>query len=280
MRYVRPTERRSFDPLLARLADSPTTLSERELLEATHWNLCEDARLREDVRFRETPWGRWMRAEDLIANDATYRWLHAERRSAMSVEAALQRASELFGRRCVICPDDPRFVLRHDDVCLVASELSSAPVVNAEIGDLEKYTTHLPLHSLKAAAASEPAGQWGPAAQEQAIETLGWVRVSLPGRRLNDRMFVAQVEGHSMDDGKSGLVDGGYAVFELWPSGTHQALNVLVRGAFHDPETGSYAVKKFVADQRDEHGRHHRVALVSLNPDKQRYPDKIGRAHV
>jgi hypothetical protein len=265
--------RSSFDALVTRLADSPTTLSERELLEPTHWSLGEDARLREDLRFRETPWGRWMLTGDLVANDAIYGWLHAEWRSSMALDGALKRAADLFGRRCVFCADDPRLVLRHDKVHLAASELSRQPVIEDEVGDLEKYTTHLPLHSLKAAAASEPAGQWGPRAQEQAIETLGWVRVTIPGRRLNDRMFIAAIEGHSMDDGKSGFVDGGYVVFELWPSGTKQHLNVLVRGAFRDPETGSYAVKKYLADQRDAEGRHHKVSLVSLNPDKERYPD-------
>ncbi|WP_225781270.1 hypothetical protein [Xenophilus sp. Marseille-Q4582] len=265
--------RASFDALVTRLAKSPTTFSERELLAPSHWSLGEDARLREDMRFRETPWGRWMLAEDLVVNDAVYRWLHAERRSSVALDAALKRAGEVFGRRCVFCADDPRFVLRHDEVHLAASELSRQPVVEDNVGDLEKYRTHLPLHSLKAAAASEPAGEWGKRAQDQVIETLGWVRVSLPGRRLNDRMFIAAIEGHSMDDGKSGLVDGGYAVFELWPSGTKQNLSVLVRGAFSDPETGNYAVKKYVADQRDEEGRHNKVSLVSLNPNKERYPN-------
>jgi hypothetical protein len=265
--------RASFDALVTRLAESPTTFSERELLEPSHWSLGEDARLREDLRFRETPWGRWMLAEDLVVNDAVYRWLHAERRSSVALDAALKRAGEVFWRRCVFCADDPRFVLRHDEVHLAASELSRQPVVEDNVGDLEKYRTHLPLHSLKAAAASEPAGEWGKRAQDQVIETLGWVRVSLPGRRLNDRMFIAAIEGHSMDDGKSGLVDGGYAVFELWPSGTKQNLSVLVRGAFSDPETGNYAVKKYVADQRDEEGRHNKVSLVSLNPNKERYPN-------
>ena len=265
--------RASFDALVARLAESPTTFSERELLEPSHWSLGEDARLREDWRFRETPWGRWMLAENLVANDAIYRWLHDARRGSVALEMALERASELFGRRCVLCADDPRFVLRHDEVHLAANELSRQPVIEDEIGPLEKYKTHLPLHSLKAAAASEPAGEWGKRAQDQVIETLGWVRVTLPGRRLNDCMFIAQVEGHSMDDGKSGLVDGGYAVFELWPSGTKQNLSVLVRGEFSDPETGSYAVKKYVADQRDAEGRHHKVSLVSLNPNKERYPN-------
>jgi hypothetical protein len=265
--------RASFDALVVRLAGSPTTSSERELLQPTHWALGEDARLREDLRLRETPWGRWMLAEDLVANDAIYRWLHAERRSSIKLDAALERSAKHFGRRCVFCGGDPRFVLRHDEIQLAASELSRQPVIEHEIGELEKYRTHLPLHSLKAAAASEPAGEWGARVQEQVIETLGWLRVTLPGRRLNDRMFIAAIEGHSMDDGKSGLVNGGYAIFELWPAGTKQHLNVLVRGAFRDPETGNYAVKKYVADQRDAEGRHHKVALVSLNPNKEHYPD-------
>jgi hypothetical protein len=265
--------RPSFDALVTRLSETPTTFSERELLEPSHWSLGEDARLREDPRFRETPWGRWMLAEDLVINDAVYRWLHAERRGSVALDAALKRAGELFGRRCVFCADDPRFVLRHDEVHLAASELSRQPVVEEKVGDLEKYRTHLPLHSLKAAAASEPAGEWGNRAQDQVIETLGWVRVSVSGRGLNDRMFIAAIEGHSMDDGRSGLVDHGYAVFELWPSGTRQNLSVLVRGAFSDPDTGSYAVKKYVADQRDEDGRHNKISLVSLNPNKERYPN-------
>jgi hypothetical protein len=273
MSWKASTFRASFDPLVALLATSGVSLTERELLDSSHWSLGEDARLREDLRFRETPWGRWMLAEDLVVNDAVYRWLHAERRSSIALAAALNRAGEMFGRRCVFCSDDPRFVLRHDEIHLAASELSRQPVVEDDVGDLEKYRTHLPLHSLKAAAASEPAGEWGKRAQDQVIETLGWVRVSLPGRRLNDRMFIAAIEGQSMDDGKSGLVDGSYAVFELWPSGTKQNLSVLVRGAFHDPETGSYAIKKYVADQRDEEGRHNKVSLVSLNPNRERYPN-------
>lgn len=265
--------RDSFDVLLNLLGQSPVTLTERELLEPSHWRHGEDAHLREDVRFRETPWGLWMRSEDVVANEAVYRWLHAEKRSQVALEQALKSATELFGRRTVFCPEDPRFVLRQDEIHLSADELSNQPVIEDSVGDFEKYQTHLPLHSLKAAAASEPAGQWGKRAQDQVVEPLGWVRVSLPGHRLNDRMFVAAIEGHSMDDGKSGLVDGGHAIFEFWPSGTKQNLNVLVRGEFSDPETGSFAVKKYVADQRDREGRHNQISLVSLNPDKERFPD-------
>lgn len=272
MKFALRRARGSFDSVVSRLSDSMVTLREDDLLRASHWELGQDARLREDLRFRQTPWGRWMLAEDLLGNDALHRELHAQRRGSVDLSKSLDMVAGLFGRRCVLCPGDPRFVLQGDEVGLAASQLSRQPVIEDEVGELEKYATHLPVHSLKAAAASEPAGEWGPDAQEEMIETLGWIRVS-SRRRLNPRMFVAQIEGHSMDDGRSGLVDGGYAIFELWPSGTKQLLSVLVRGSFRDPETGSYAVKKYVADQRDEEGRHHQINLVSLNPDKERYPD-------
>lgn len=264
--------RTSFDALVERVRGARLSFEEEELLRDSHWCLGQDARLREDVRFRQTPWGRWMPATAYLANEALFTQLHREPQTRPELEQALADLDSVVKRQCVFCKGDPRFVLEGGAVRLAARELTNQPLLEREVGDLEKYVTHLPVHSLKAAAASLPAGEWGKSAQEQVIETIGWVRVSV-GRKLNRRMFVAQIEGKSMDDGRSGLVDGGYAVFELWPSGTKQLLSVLVRGAFSDPETGSYAVKKYVADERDEEGRHHRVTLVSLNPDKERYPD-------
>ncbi|MEZ4436262.1 MAG: hypothetical protein R3F65_28015 [bacterium] len=256
----------SFDAAEVRLAALRTTLTEAELIAASHWALGEDARLREDMRFRPSPWGRWLRAVDLLANEALYRRLHAEGRGATALGPALDEITRTFGRRCVFCPADPRFVLRGEVVHLAASELSRHPVIEAEVGALERYATHLPLYSLRAAAASAPAGEWGPGAAAEAIEALDWIEVTLP-RRLDERMFVARIEGHSMDDGRSGLVDGGYAVFAFWPASVEADARVLVRGAFHDPETGSYAVKRLV----DETARP--VVLRSLNPDRERYPD-------
>src|SRR5690606_22879074 len=40
-----------------------------------------------------------------------------------------------------------------------------------------------------------------------------------------------------------------------------------------DPETGFFAVKKYVADARDVEGEHRWIKLVSLHPDKETYPD-------
>lgn len=268
----RAATRTSFDALVERVRDARVSFAEEELLRDSHWCLGQDARLREDVRFRQTPWGRWIPATAYLANDAFYTHLHREPQTRPDLVQALADLDGVVKRHCLFCKGDPRFVLEEGTLRLSAQELTNQPLVEREVGDLEKYVTHLPVHSLEAAAASLPAGEWGKSAQEQVIETLGWVRVSA-GRKLNRRMFVARIEGNSMDDGRSGLVDGGYAVFELWPSGTKQLLSVLVRGAFSDPETGSYAVKKYVADERDEEGRHHVVTLVSLNPDKERYPD-------
>ncbi len=264
--------RKSFDGLVERAEAARLSFDEVELLRDTHWRLGDDARLREDLRFRPTPWGRWIPSATYLANDALFTQLHREPQRWPSFDGFLAELDGLVKRRCVFCSGDPRFVLEGGTLRLSARELTGQPLVEHEVGSLEKYATHLPVHSLKAAAASLPAGEWGRSAQEDVIETLGWVRVSID-RKLNPRMFVARIAGKSMDDGRSGLVDGGHAIFELWPAGSRQLLSVLVRGAFSDPETGSYAVKKYVADQRDAEGRHRRVALVSLNPDKERYPD-------
>jgi len=265
--------RRSFDALAAQALALRISVDETELLRATHWDLGQDARLREDFRFRPTPWNRWILSETFLANDAVCAQLHRERRPSLGLEPTLAALDEVVRRRCVVCPADPRLVVIAGEVRLSARELTDHPLLEPSVTELERYVTHLPLHSLRAAAASEPAGEWGRRAQEQVIEPLGWVRVSIRRRKLNQLMFVAQIEGHSMDDGRSGLVDGGYAVFELWPSETKHSPNVLVRGTFTDPETGSYAVKKIVTDPRGEDGRHGYLKLVSLNPDRVRFPD-------
>ncbi len=267
------SERRLLDTLVQRISAGRLSVDEETALRETCWAQGQDVRLREDARFRPTPWERWILSSTFLANDAVYEELLRERRPVLDLESTLGALDKVVRRRCMLCSGDPRLVLDDSHVRLAARELTSLPLVEEEVTELERYVTHLPLHTLRAAAASEPAGQWGRRAQEQVIETTGWVRVALPGRKLTPRMFVARIEGHSMDDGKSGLVDGGYAVFDLWPAGSRQNLNVLVRGAFTDPETGSYAVKKYVADSRGEDGRHRRIALVSLNADKARYPD-------
>ena len=264
----------TFDALVAQFAESSVSFTEIDALQSSHWDLGEDARLREDVRFRPTPWGRWILSSHLLANDMLYRQLRDADRSELPLANTLGEMQQLVRRPLMFCPKDPRFVYDLGVVRLASGELSDRPKMEWPL-ELEKYITHLPLHTLEAVAASEPAGEWGPQAQEKMIETMGWVRVRLSGHKLNDRMFVARIKGNSMNTGQNGLTDGAYAVFQLWPSGTRQGKVVLVRGAFSDPETGVYALKKYMADIRDTEGRHQVIRLLSLNPDKEKYPDIV-----
>lgn len=237
------------------------------------WALGEDAWLREDDRFRPSPWGRWLPSDRYLINDLLVRALRQDGVAELVLSEQLAVLAGLVGRPAVVCPADPRLRIDGDRVRLAAAELGREPLLE-DVGPLLQFRTHLPVLSLKAAAASEPAGEWGPGAEPQEVRALGWLRVEMPGRSLHHRMFVAQVRGHSMDDGRSGLVDGTWAVFEfsfhaglVYDPGPGQPV-VLVRGEFSDPETGSYAVKRW--DRADAE-----VRLVSANNDKECYPDIV-----
>ncbi|MBU0662943.1 MAG: hypothetical protein KJ990_00205 [Proteobacteria bacterium] len=264
----------SFDPLVEHLSKEPTSFTEEEALKHSFWDRGEEARLREDFRFRQTPWGRWIISDRLLANDELYNLFHRKAKSSLALDVAFYELGSTGNKAWTFCKADKRFFLDNGHIRLAESELSNKMMME-EAAEIEKYATHLPVHSLEAVAASEPTGEWGPHAQEEMVETLGWVKVSLPEQKLNDKMFVARIQGNSMNDSRSGLIDGSYAVFELWPAGTRQNKILLVQGTFKDPETGSYAVKKYSADPRDQEGIHHRITLASLNSDKEKYPDIV-----
>ncbi len=262
----------AFDQVVEHFIQQSTSFSEEGALQEKFWDRGEEGRLREDFRFRQTPGGRWIISHHLLANDELRKLFTRKHRSSLPFSAALAELGPIGERAWVFCSADKRFVLEGENLRLSEQELSDSLLAEDAL-ELEKYVSHLPIRNLEAVAASEPEGEWGPSAQEDMGDVLGWVRVNMPGVVLNDRMFVARIKGQSMDDGRLGIVDGSYSLFELWPAGTRQGKIILVRGAFHDPETGSYAVKKYIADQRNEEGRHNRIALVSLNPDKEKYPD-------
>src|SRR5262249_23556937 len=135
----------AFDEVVARFADRETSFTEVEALKQSHWDMGEDGRLREDVRFRQTPWGRWMLTQRLLVNDALYtafaRGLHAE----VSLTAALAELTAVTRRACVFCPADERFVLDHGRLRLSARELTTRPFLEDNVTALEKYVTHLPV---------------------------------------------------------------------------------------------------------------------------------------
>ena len=123
------------------------------------------------------------------------------------------------------------------------------------------YVTHLPVHSLKAAA-----GKFG---DGQHVEEEGWVQVN--GRKLDKEMFVAQVVGRSMEPR---IPDGSYCIFRRYQGGTRQGKIVLAqyRGPA-DPETGgSFTVKRYESEKiqnPDETWEHAKIGLKPLNPAYQ-----------
>ena len=159
------------------------------------WTLGEDARLREDLRFRPTPWRRWILATDYLANDSVVVQLREGVARELSLGQALEDLEPSAGRRCVFCPSDSRVVVAGDAVRLSAQELSERPLVEHDVDELAKFTTHLPLHDLPIAAACTKPANWSALIHEQTVNAAGWLEVQLAGRRLNDRQFVARVSG-------------------------------------------------------------------------------------
>lgn len=262
----------AYDRIATVLAGTPRAVTEPEVL-AELWALGEDGSLRDDPRFRRTPAGRWILASQYLANDWLLTALRDQGAAELSLKAELATAARVMRAPVAWCEGDPRLRFDGDRVRLAPSELGDAPLLE-QVPPLQQYTTHLPVLTLRAAAASEPAGEWGRAAEPQHVEPLGWLRVEPRGRPLHQRMFVARIQGQSMDDGRRGIVDGAWAVFEFvfadgvqYGSGSDEPI-VLVRGAFDDPEHGTYAVKRWRHDDGE-------FRLVSLNPDKVRFPDIV-----
>ena len=267
-------ERPLLDSVAAAAFTGRLSLDEEAVLRDAIWARGQDIRLREDARFRQTPWGRWISSGGYLANDAVREELRQVGKRWIDVEEVLSELDRLAQRRCVLCTADPRLVVFAGKVRLSAQELAAEPLLEGDVPPLERYVTHLPVHTLRAAAASEPLGQWGRRAQEEVVETLGWLHVSIPGKQLTPRMFVARIEGHSMDDGRTGLTDGAQAVFEFGAGDFDLEPIVLARGAFTDPETGTYAVKR-IRLSRAPDGTITQLLLRSENPDKTRYPDIV-----
>ncbi|MEW6713145.1 MAG: hypothetical protein AB1403_25215, partial [Candidatus Riflebacteria bacterium] len=264
---------RLLDPVTERLAEELLAQPESELLKSRFWDAGEDILLRQDFRFKKTPWGNWTTSNSYIANEFVYKYLREHPTEEPELEPLVDQLAEALKIHCVFCPADPRIVLQGGKIRLAAAELSNYPFIENDPGDLQKFTTHLPVHTLEAVAASEPINEWGPKAQEKHIETLGWIKID--GKALNERMFVARIRGHSMDNGKRGIADGKFAVFELWPKGSRAERIVLARGSINDPETGFYALKQYKPEPRDENRERRLIHLKSLNQDKEKYPDLV-----
>jgi len=128
---------------------------------------------------------------------------------------------------------------------------------------VECYRTHLPLFTMRAAA-----GKFG---ADEGVEPEGWVRAP-EGMRLHEGMFVAHVEGRSMEPR---IPDHSLNVFRAPVVGSRQGKIVLAELiGVHE----RYTVKRYTSDysrsgdarereMREEEWEHKGIRLEPLNPE-------------
>jgi SOS-response transcriptional repressor LexA len=133
---------------------------------------------------------------------------------------------------------------------------------------VEAFRTHLPLYTLRAAA-----GKFG-ADEEVEAEPEDWVRAP-EGLRLTDGMFVAHVEGRSMEPR---IPDGSLNIFRGPVVGSRQGKIVLVEliGVHERFTIKRYTSRKSSAGE--DEWWHERIRLEPLNPEFEAFdlaPDQI-----
>jgi phage repressor protein C with HTH and peptisase S24 domain len=125
----------------------------------------------------------------------------------------------------------------------------------------EKFNTIVPLYTLQAVA--------GGFSDVQDVEFDSWVEMSNITRKLTTGMFVAKVDGKSMEPR---IPDGSYCLFYKPVLGTREDKIVLAQHhSIDDPETGgSYTVKLYRNEKvYDKFGnwQHSEIRLEPINPD-------------
>jgi hypothetical protein len=140
-------------------------------------------------------------------------------------------------------------------------ETSAAPrpKIVDRVKPKERYTTHVPVYDLTAAA-----GGWGP---DGVPSESGWIKVT--DAKLAEGMFVAQVVGQSMEPK---IPSGSWCLFKPCPGGGRNGRLLLIQcQTKHDPEDGGrYTVKKYHSTKiaTEEGWVHEMVELRPLNPEK------------
>lgn len=127
--------------------------------------------------------------------------------------------------------------------------------VSATVGE---FVTHLPRYSLAAAA--------GPFLENREVEAEGWEEAPA-GLRLSQEMFVALVQGRSMEPL---IPDDSLCVFRRGVTGSRQGRLVLIE-ALGEGANDRYTVKRYRSEKAvDEDGEfrgHTRITLEPLNPE-------------
>ncbi len=193
---------------------------------------------------------------DLIKN--TYRVLLSRGMKGCYVYFMNKDIERFFKSRIEGTPIDEGKALKLSD--LVAAEDQLIYKIEQDIEEHLKYTEYLPVYSLEAAA-----GNFG---RGMSSHEEGWAKANI-GKKLNRRMFVAKVIGHSMEPL---IPNDSFCIFRWGVEGTRQNKIVLVQhNGISDPETGGkYTVKKYTSKKKvfdDGSWKHEEITLLSLNPD-------------
>lgn len=130
--------------------------------------------------------------------------------------------------------------------------------ITHDIIDEQKFISHLPLYSIKAAC-----GYFG---DGESVDELGWIKAEGIGH-LNSDMFVVQAVGRSMEPR---INDGDYCVFRTNPAGSREGKIILAqhRGYFDEDTAGAYSIKEYHSQKTiDEYGnwQHEEIVLQPLN---------------
>jgi SOS-response transcriptional repressor LexA len=143
-----------------------------------------------------------------------------------------------------------------DSFARVVERLYSEHVEPVEVG---KYTTHLPLYTLRAAA-----GRLGD--DMESVEE-DWVRAP-EGVHAGRDLFVAHVVGRSMEPR---IPDGSVNLFRFHPVGSRQGKILLIERRGVLDETARYTVKRYRSekseDEKTGEWAHERIRLEPLNPE-------------
>lgn len=147
-------------------------------------------------------------------------------------------------------------------VTMVRPEKTLADLYRSHVATVVRpFETHLPMYAARAAAGYF-SGQQSVGAAEQ------WLEVP-PGLALDERMFVARVDGHSMEGVKVNIPSGSLCVFRGGVSGTRQGRLVLVeKRSASGGEAERYTIKQYWSEKTvsPEGWQHTRILLKPLNP--------------
>jgi SOS-response transcriptional repressor LexA len=123
---------------------------------------------------------------------------------------------------------------------------------------IARYDTHLPLISLRAAA--------GGLGEEMQSSVEDWIP-GPPNLRLSPDLFVAHVEGRSMEPR---IPDGSLNLFRLHPAGSRQGKILLIERFGVLDDTARYTVKRYTsrkAYSSEDEWQHEQIRLEPLNPE-------------